>query len=156
MIGSTAGKHWWFVMALLITAACGCGCGSSSVVAPPAGTCVNIGNAIYVGTEDMTTTTGACPNYPNLSVTFTVAQAAGSCNFPVQSSRIPGSTFSGTLSDSSVSWTGSYPSASGTVTINSVTAALSDSLKTLSGSFTWTYAGNTHCTGTTTFHAVKQ
>ena len=46
--------------------------------------------------------------------------------------------------------------ASGTVTINSVTAALSDSLKTLSGSFTWTYAGNTHCTGTTTFHAVKQ
>jgi hypothetical protein len=155
MIGFTTRKYLGFALALLTVVACGCG-SSSSIIAPPPGTCVNMGNATYVGTESMTTATGSCQNYPNLSVTFTIQQKPDSCNFYLQSSRIPGSTFPGTVSGSHISWTGSYPSATGTVTINSVTAVLSDSLRTLTGSFTWTYAGNTHCTGTTTFSAVKQ
>jgi hypothetical protein len=155
MIGSTTGKHWWLVIALLTTAAYGCGGGDDSVK-PPAHTCVNMGSASYVGTEDVGVTSGPCPSYSNLSVTFTIVQAAGSCAFTLQSSLVSGTTFSGTVSGSDVSWTGSYPSASGTVTINSVDATLSADLTTLTGSFTWTYAGNTQCTGTTTFDVVKQ
>jgi len=156
MTGSTTAKHWWFALAWLTVAACGCGGGASSIVTPPAGTCVNMGSASYVGTETMSTTSGSCPSYSNLSVTFTIVQAAGSCAFTLQNSRVPGTTFPGTVSDGHVSWTGSYPSATGTVTINSVNATLSSDLKTLTGSFTWTYAGSTHCTGTTTFNVVKQ
>jgi hypothetical protein len=115
-----------------------------------------MGSASYVGTENMATTSGSCQSHSNLSVTFTIVQAAGSCAFTLQSSLVSGTTFSGTVSDNHVSWTGSYPSASGTVTINSVSATLSTDLTTLSGSFAWTYAGNTHCTGTTTFNVVRQ
>jgi hypothetical protein len=156
MIGSGMGRHRWFMAALLVVAACACGCGSSDVVKPPDGSCVNMGTATYAGTEDMITSSGACPNYPGLAVTFSIVQAAGSCDFTLQSSRISGKTFSGTVSGSNISWTGSYPSASGTVTFTGVNAVLSANLDTLSGSFNWSYAGNTSCTGTTTFHLVKQ
>ena len=115
-----------------------------------------MGSASYVGTENVTIASGPCPSYSNLGVTFTIVQAAGSCNFTLQSSLIQGTTFPGTVSGRNVAWTGSYPSASGTVTINSVNAALSEDLTTIIGSFTWTYAGNTNCTGTTTFNVVKQ
>jgi hypothetical protein len=83
-------------------------------------------------------------------------QAPGSCAFALQSSLVPGTTFPGTVSGSDVSWTGSYPSASGTVTVNSVNSALSADLTTLTGSFAWTYAGRTQCTGTTSFNLVKR
>jgi hypothetical protein len=156
MIRSATGRHWWFVVALLTTAVCGCGGHDNGSAGPPAVTCVNMGSATYVGTEDVATTSGSCPGYSDLSVTFTIVQAAGSCAFTLQSSRVPGTIFPGTVSGSNVSWTGSYPSASGTVTINSVNASLSDDLTTLTGSFDWTYSGNTHCTGTTTFNVVKQ
>jgi hypothetical protein len=154
MIGSTTGRYLCFALALLAVAAGGCG--SSSVVAPPDDTCVNMGSATYVGTENMVTSSGPCPSNPNLAVTFTIVQAAGSCSFTLQNSLVAGTTFPGTVSGSKISWTGSYPSASGTVTINSVDATLSSDLRTISGSFAWTYAGNTHCTGTTSFNVVKQ
>jgi hypothetical protein len=158
MIGSTTGRHWWLVMVVLTTAVCGCGGGGGKPgsVGPPVGTCVNMGSASYVGTEDVAIASGLCPSYSNLGVTFTIVQAAGSCAFTLQSSLVAGTTFPGTVSGSDVSWTGSYPSASGTVTINSVNAVLSADLRTITGSFAWTYAGNTHCTGTTSFNVVKQ
>jgi hypothetical protein len=156
MIGSTTGRYWWLVLALLTSVAYGCGGGSKGTVAPPVDTCANMGTASYVGTEDVNNASGPCPSYSDLSVTFTIVQEAGSCAFTLQSSRISGTTFHGTVSENNVSWTGSYPSASGTVNIDSVSAVLSADLTVLSGSFAWTYAGNTHCTGTTTFHLVKQ
>jgi hypothetical protein len=156
MNGPGTRKHRWLVMALLAISACGCGGGGDSA-GPPPDTCVNMGSASYVGTENVGINSGPCPSYSNLAVTFTIVQAAGSCDFTLQSSLVPvGSIFSGTVSGSNISWTGSYPSASGTVTINSVNAALSADLTTLTGSFTWTYAGNTNCIGTTTFNVVKQ
>jgi hypothetical protein len=155
MNGPGTGKQRWFVMALLAISVCGCGGGSDSE-GPPPDTCVNMGSASYVGMENVGINSGPCPSYSNLAVTFTIVQAAGSCDFTLQSSLVSGTTFSGTVSGSNVAWTGSYPSASGTVTINSVNAALSADLTTLTGSFAWTYAGNTNCTGTTTFNVVRQ
>ena len=158
MIGSTTGRYLLLVLAVLAIAAFGCGkksSGSKSVT-PPVHTCVNMGTATYVGTENVAVTSGACPNYTDLSVTFTIVQTAGSCDFTLQSTRIPGTTSHGTVTDSTITWTGSYPQATGTVTINSATAALTSNLTNLNGNFTWTYAGNTSCTGTTTFHVVKQ
>jgi hypothetical protein len=130
--------------------------GSAPITITVPTTCANMGTASYVGTEDVSITSGSCPSYTNLSVTFNIVQAPGGCTFTLQSSLVSGTTFAGTISDHQVSWTGSYPSASGTVTINSVSAVLSADLTTLTGSFDWTYAGNTHCTGTTTFNVVKQ
>jgi hypothetical protein len=156
MIGSWTGKQRWLVMALLAISACGCGGGGGDDQHPPS-TCLNMGNSSYVGTENVSISSGACPSYTDLSVTFTVVQAAGSCDFTLQSSRVPvGTTFPGTVSGSNLSWTGSYPSASGTVTITGVNAALSTDLRTITGSFTWTYAGNANCTGTTSFNVVRQ
>ncbi len=155
MNSSGTGRRRWFVLALMALSVCGCG-GDGDSAGPPPETCVNMGSASYVGTEDVGVTSGPCPNYSDLNVTFTIVQAAGSCDFTLQSSLVQGTTFPGTVSGSNVAWTGSYPSASGTVTINSVDATLSEDLTTITGSFAWTYAGNTNCAGTTTFNVVKQ
>lgn len=155
MIDSRTGQHRRLVMVLLAIAVCGCGGGDDGVQPPPV-TCLNMGSASYVGTEDVSVTSGPCPNYTDLSVTFTIVQAAGSCDFTLQNSLVPGTTFPGTISDGDVAWTGSYPSASGTVTIDSVDATLSADLTTIAGSFSWSYAGNTNCTGVTTFNVVRQ
>lgn len=156
MSGTISGKPRWLVVVLLTTVVCGCGGGGSESVDPPPVTCMNMGTANYVGTEDVAVTSGACPSHSGLSVTFSIVQAAGSCDFTMQSSLIQGSTFYGTVSGSDVTWTGSYPSASGTVTIEGVDATLSADLTTLTGSFDWSYAGYTQCIGTTTFNVVKQ
>jgi hypothetical protein len=157
MFSDTSGKLRQIVALLLAIVVCGCGGDDSKSVDPPPDTCLNMGNASYVGTEDVVVSSGICPSYSDLSVTFTIEQEAGSCDFTLQSSRNdPETIFPGTISGGDVSWTGSYPSATGTVTINSVDAVLSEDLTTLTGSFTWTYAGNTQCTGTTTFDTVRQ
>lgn len=159
MNGSTKGKCWWLVIGMLTIAAYGCGGDDddSGNDGPPIVTCVNMGNASYVGTEDVVVASGICPSSSDLAVTFTIEQAAGSCDFTLVSSLLPqGTIFHGTVSGSGVSWTGSYPSASGTVTITSVDATLSADLEALTGSFDWSYAGNVQCTGTTTFDLAKQ
>jgi hypothetical protein len=121
-------------------------------------TCVNLGNATWVGSEDVTTTSGTCPSYKALSVTFTIKQAAGSCSFDLTNSRVAGITFSGTVSGNSVTWTHApYAYGGGTLTLNSATGTLSTDLTTLSGDFKWTLAQTSSaCTGTTTFKVVKK
>lgn len=141
---------------LLAAVVAGCGGDDKDPATPGPGTCVNMGSATYSGTEDVVVDSGPCPGYTDLALTFTIVQAAGSCDFTLQNSLVTGHTFQGTVSGSDVSWTGSYPSASGTVTIDSVDAQLSADLTALTGSFTWTYAGNTSCTGTTSFDLVRQ
>jgi hypothetical protein len=160
MISSRTGKRLCLVMGLLAIVAYGCGGDDDSTDnGPPIVTCVHMGNAAFVGTEDVTVASGICPSSSDLAVTFTIAQAAGSCDFTLQSSLLPvGTTFHGSASGSDLTWTGSYPSASGTVTITGVDAtfATTASETTLTGNFTWRYSGNTQCTGTTTFDLVKQ
>ena len=154
MIGSKSGKHWWIAVALLTVAACGCG--SSTVTQPKTTSCINVGMAAYSGTEDVAVLSGSCPSSTGVGVVFNIVQASGSCAFTLVNSRVSGVTFSGTASsDSTITWTGSYPYSTGTVTITGVSAALSDSLRTLKGYWTWTYSGNTQCTGKTTFTLKK-
>lgn len=155
MTVSATGKVRALVLVWITLATGGCG-GDDDGVGPPDDTCADMGTATYVGTEDVAVTSGACPTATDVDVTFTIVQAAGSCTFTLANSLVSGTVFSGTVSGNDVSWTGSYPSASGTVTINSVDAALSADLTALSGSFDWTYQGNTQCTGTTTFALTRQ
>lgn len=150
----------WFIMAMLAVIGCGCGGDDDSDNgSPPPVTCANLGHATYVGTEDVTVTSGICPSYTDLDVTFTIAQDADACTFTLQSSLLPlGTTFNGTVSGNEVSWTGSYPQATGTVTITSVDAqyVATATDTTLVGSFDWSYAGTAQCTGTTSFDLARQ
>lgn len=120
--------------------------------------CTNMGSSTWVGTEDVTTTSGTCTSYPGLTVTFMITQMAGSCSFELTNSRVAGITFSGTVSGNSVTWTHApYPYGGGTLTLNSADGTLSTDAKTLTGDFKWTLAWPTSsCTGTTTFNVVKQ
>ena len=155
MNGVRIGRCGWIFVVLLAVALCGCG--SSTVTKPPTSSCVNMGTAAYSGTEDVTISSGSCPSYTGLSVVFNIVQASGNCSFTLVNSRVSGTTFSGTASsDSTITWSGSYPQSTGTVTITGVSATLSDSLRTLKGYWTWTYSGNTQCTGKTTFNLTRQ
>ncbi|MBK6900834.1 MAG: hypothetical protein IPH09_16815 [bacterium] len=156
MFGKISGKSRQAVALLLVVVACGCGDDDSGGIVTPPDTCSNMGSASYEGTEDVIVTSGSCSSYSDLAVTFTIVQAAGSCDFALQNSLIPGTVFSGTVSGTDVTWSGSYPLASGTVTIDSVDATLSADLTSLTGSFDWSYAGSTECTGTTTFNVMRQ
>jgi hypothetical protein len=154
MSGTTAERRWTRRIALVLTLALAAGCNGGGGK-EESETCLNMGSAVYSGTEDVNVTSGVCPSYSDLTVTFTITQAAGSCSFTLVNSRASGS-FPGTVSDDQVSWTGSYPQSTGTVTIDSVSATVSGDLATLSGAFTWSYAGATTCAGTTSFSLTRQ
>lgn len=149
-------SRWLVASACSLVAACGGGGSSTEPDAAPV--CANLGSSTWVGTEDVTTTSGTCTSFPGLSVTFTFTQAAGSCSFQLVNSRVAGITFTGTVSGNTVTWTHDpYPYGGGTLTLDSVDATLSADLSTLSGDFKWTLAKTpSGCTGTTTFHVVRQ
>jgi len=154
MRGLTAMRQWLPAIVASLALACG---GGGSGDGPPA-TCDTMGDSTWVGTENVTTTSGSCSSFTGLSLTFTIKQAAGSCNFTLVSSRVTGITFDGTISGDGLTWTHApYAYDFGTLTLNSTAGTLSTDQQTLTGSFTWTLAfSSSQCKGTTTFNLVKQ
>jgi len=68
-------------------------------------------------------------------------------------------TFTGTISGSTISWSGSYPEGAGTTTINSLSVTVEPSCNPLSGTSTWTYVEvgppAFQCTGAGTFAGTR-
>ena len=65
-----------------------------------------------------------------------------------------GSTFTGAVCDSGMSWTGHYPLGSGTTTINSASVTLAGT--SLTGTLNWSWTNGTKsCTGTTDLTAPR-
>ena len=62
---------------------------------------------------------------------------------------IEGEVFTGTISGSTVSWTGSYPDDGGTTTITSLELTVSSGGTSLTGTASWTFTNGVSCSGTT-------
>lgn len=98
-------------------------------------------------TEDGTACGDPIENY---TTTLTVTQSGNNITVATEVG-----TFSGTLSGSRLTWSGSYPEDGG-ITTESVTVTFSGDGNSLQGSSTWSWTDGTFsCTGTTTFSGVK-
>ncbi len=130
------------ISAALLATGCGGG-GEDSIVVP-----ASVGGTWSI-TE--TGTTNDCGDPVDPPYAITVTQNGSSVTVTT-----PAGTFSGTVSGSSLSWSGSYPDNGGTNTINSLTATIAALGVSLSGSSSWSWTdGVTSCSGTTSFTGTR-
>lgn len=155
--GSGGGAASARVAALAALLAAACGGGGGEADAGP-DSCASLGASRWVGTESVAITAGSCSPYGSLGVTLTIAQPTGSCAFTMTNSRVAGVTFAGTVRGDGVSWTAApYAYLGGTLTLGTVTVALSADGQTLSGTFAWTLSGAAaQCQGTTTLSVARR
>ncbi len=133
------------VAAGLIALACG-GSGPD----PGPGTCENVAG-VWATTEQVNAV--ACGNgtYGEAG-SYTVTQ--NGCSLTVVSGS--GHSFTGAISGSQLSWTGSYPDAGGTVTITSMSLTVAPGGGSFSGSASWTWSGGgTSCSGSTSIQGTR-
>jgi hypothetical protein len=126
------------------------GCGGGSDGSGSSGTCANI-----AGTWDSSETVdgSACGEGTfTQQQTYTITQTG--CAITI---AVPGTTFTGTVSGSHLSWTGSFPSDGGTTTITGMNLTLASDQGSATGTASWTWSGSgTSCPGTTQVTATKR
>jgi hypothetical protein len=104
------------------------------------------------------TPTGTCggPAPHAISYQVTVTQNGNSLTVVVNDVTFGVGTFNGTISGSTISWTGSYPDGGGTATINSMTLTLNASGTQFTGTATWSFTeGLDSCSGTSQITGTK-
>ena len=159
--GSFIKPLMWFAALLLAAFVAGCGGGDDDApgLQTPIG---DVTGAWTIAEADITSTEPACASPPagtnpveSYSLTFTQTGNTLAVSDGTNS-------FTGTISGSTVSWTGSFPDngGAGTTTINSLSATVDPGCNTLSaGTMNWTYvepAPSTFtCTATTTFTGTE-
>jgi hypothetical protein len=125
-------------------------CGGGSSGSESSGTCANI-----AGTWDSSETVdgSACGSgIFTQQRAYTITQTG--CAISV---TVSGATFTGTISGSHLSWSGSYPEDGGTTTITGMNLTLSSDEGTASGTASWTWSGSgTTCAGTTQVTATRR
>lgn len=130
---------------LALTVSCGSSGGSSS--SSGGGTCesgVGTWAVIEISDERDCGGGGAVPSF------YTIVVAQSGCDVTLTT---PAGVFSGTMSGSTLTGTGSYPEDGGTTTAT-ITATISGS--SISGSSNWSWVGGSSCSGTSTFTGNKR
>jgi hypothetical protein len=132
------------------------GCGSSGSDTPAASTDINI-----AGTWTITETSkvGDCPDLTPVQPPFEleVTQAGTSSTVTITDTKW-NETYTGTLNDHTLTWTGSYEQDAppGIVTLNPMTANIVADCNSLDGEANWTFVGGgVSCSGTTTFTGTR-
>ena len=131
---------------------CSSGGGSST---PAATTDINIEGVWKITETEKISTT--CEEIQNETFDLTVTQNGSS----VTIRDVDGNTFSGTLNDHTLTWSGSFPqdspfsNTSGITNLTSMTATIDASCNNLTGNASWTWTATEgtpfSCSGTTTF-----
>jgi hypothetical protein len=137
------------------------GCGSSGSDTPAASTDINIAGAWTI-TE--TSKNSNCDlEAPLDNFDLMVTQDGTSSSIGITDSD--GNTFTGTLNDHTLTWSGSYPQdapdgTAGITTLTSMTATIESSCNDLSGNASWTWRSTEgepySCSGTTTFSGTRE
>lgn len=119
-------------------------CGGGGGGGTPCGACLNVAGT-WATTEQVSSTTCDTGIYTESGI-YTVAQAG--CALTVQDAS--GNTFSGSISGSQITWSGSYPEAGGTTSITSMTLNVAADGLSFSGTCEWTWSGaGSTCSGST-------
>lgn len=106
-------------------------------------------------TETVKSASGVCAESIGSSSSYTVNVSQNGSSLTVTVSTLPGQSFSGSLSGSTLSWTGSYAEPSGgTSTITSMSLTVSGN--SLSGNSNWSWSGSGEsCTGASSFTGTR-
>jgi phosphodiesterase/alkaline phosphatase D-like protein len=142
----------WMTTVLVLVGLCACGNGGGSSDA--GGATGGTGGTLAPPIADLTGTwtvaesgVSNCPDlatYTNEPFQITIIQSGNS--FTVAA---PGGNFPGIIDGDKASWSGSYPSGSGRVTLTSMQLIVAATGNAFSGSATWTWADSTSsCSGT--------
>jgi len=132
--------------------ACG-GNGSGGGGGGGGGTCDNI-EGTWTGSAQVDASACGQGTYTE-SGPLVITQAAGSCSISV--AYYSYGSMSGSVSGSDVTFSGSYPKFSGTVTLDQVNLVVSTDQTTISGTITWTYKGGAlTCGGSTAISGTKE
>lgn len=128
------------------------GGGSSGSSSGSSATCDNI-NGTWAGSDNVDASSCGQGTYSD-SGSMVITQAAGSCSLSISYYDL--GTWPGSVSGSSLTFSGSYPKDNGTVTLDNVDLTISQDLTTISGTITWSYTGPTKsCSGSTTISGTK-
>jgi hypothetical protein len=138
------------------------GCSSSGGGdTPAASTDINIAG-VWTITETSKSSNCEVPA-PEEILVLTVTQDGTSSSIGITDSE--GNTFTGTLNDHTLTWSGSYPQdapdgTAGTTTLNPMTATIDASCNTLTGNASWTWTATEgepySCSGTTIFNGDRE
>ncbi len=147
-----SGKYSSITFVLLVLTMIIYGCGSSSEVSDNSNSSSNTVCESIAGTWWVTDTIdesacGGGTQYDSYEATIKQSD----CNITVTVGR---DSFSGSINGSTVSWTGSYPAESGTVTISSM--ALNKAGSRMTGTANWTLNdGQETCSGSTEMSGTR-
>jgi hypothetical protein len=123
----------------------GSGSGSS-------GTCDDV-NGTWTGSAQVDASACGEGSYTDTG-SLVLTQSTGSCSVAV--SYYSYGSMNGTVSGSTLTFSGSYPKFNGTVTLDNVQVSVSSDLTTIAGTVPWSYKGSTKtCSGTTKITGTK-
>jgi hypothetical protein len=135
-----------FLTSLLILSACGGGGGGGAPLETPIG---DVSGNWRIN-DTSTSTNSACNEVTQSTLTFSQSGNTGTVTDQF------GNVFTGTISGNTISWSGSYPDAPGTTTINSLSGTIAPSCNSLNGTSTWSYVETGFsCSGTSVFTGTR-
>lgn len=131
------------------------GCGGSTSLLPPT---VDLTGTWFIS-EIITSANSVCSDTVGNTDSYTVTVVQNGNELTVvlgDDAELPsGTTFTGTISGNQINWSGSYPTAGGTTTVNNTDITANDS--TMSGTANWSWSdGTDSCQGTTSVSGTRQ
>jgi hypothetical protein len=132
--------------------ACGGGGGGSSGGTTGASSCDNL-DGTWTGSAQVDASACGQGTYTDTGA-LVITQAAGSCSVTI--AYYSYGSMPGTVSGSTLTFSGSYPKSSGTVTIDDQSVTVSADQSTISGTVAWSYQGSSKsCSGSTAISGTR-